>query len=189
MKPADLSSKCPGYIRIEKNGPFYKEVRSLYESAFPEEERPPFDWHFQAKAGDEVYAYAPGGEFVGLTILVQENGLLYVFFLAIEEKRRRKGYGGKILADIVSAYPDSRPFLFIEELDEKYPDYRQRIERSRFYLRQGWKLTEIKTNEFEAIYQMMCFGDAEVSLKEFHSMMAKRVEKRFAKLYYPLAFE
>lgn len=75
--------------------PTFKKVASLYEAAFPVEERLPLwqlSWN-SLKRGQSFLAYFDQGVFVGLTYTIYTDNLVYLLFLAVEESKQSQGYG------------------------------------------------------------------------------------------------
>ena len=82
--------------------PTFKKVASLYEAAFPVEERLPLwqlSWN-SLKRGQSFLAYFDQEVFVGLTYAIYTDNLVYLLFLAVEESKQSQGYGSQILAQV-----------------------------------------------------------------------------------------
>ena len=80
----------------------FKKVASLYEAAFPVEERLPL-WQLSwngLKRGQSFLAYFDQEVFVGLTYTIYTGNLVYLLFLAVEESKQSQGYGSQILAQV-----------------------------------------------------------------------------------------
>ncbi len=74
--------------------PTFKKVASLYEAAFPVEERLPLwqlSWN-SLKRGQSFLAYFDQEVFVGLTYSIYTDNLVYLLFLAVEESKQSQGY-------------------------------------------------------------------------------------------------
>ena len=68
----------------------FKKVASLYEAAFPVEERLPLwqlSWN-SLKRGQSFLAYFDGKVFIGLTYTIYTDNLVYLLFLAVEESKQ-----------------------------------------------------------------------------------------------------
>ena len=170
------------YVPIAEQGDDVQRTKYLFESAFPEEERPPFSmmlsWNhdtFFGVYGEEKY--------IGLVDLIVHQDLVYVFFLAIEEKCRGKGLGTRILSDLKLRYPNRRLFLLAEETGEEYPDNALRERRLRFYARNGFFPTGDVVTEFGVRYFLLCAGDP-VSKEEFVDVMRSLIGEENARRFY-----
>lgn len=135
----------------------YREVKQLYQTAFPKVERLPYlplILNTYRPLAD-CYAYYDGDSFVGLAYLLQNDDLLYLFFLAVNTKIRSRGYGSAILQDIKKVAGNRPIILAIEPLDESADNYAQRQKRVAFYAKNGFQLTAYYYHEGKEIYQVM----------------------------------
>ena len=84
------------YLRTDTS--IKSDIESLYNSAFPEDERPPFFHTFEVfNKTDEsfIVAYYENNEFIGYIHYVIYLDILYIAFLAISEnKRNHRGEKG-----------------------------------------------------------------------------------------------
>ena len=90
----------------------------------------------------------------GLTYVITYQNLSYILYLAIDEKQRGHGYGSGVLQLLKKRYPHTI-MLCIEEVDEKYENYQQRIHRKSFYLRNGFLEMGFKYVEKGVKYEML----------------------------------
>ena len=58
-------------------------------------------------------------EFLGLVYTISTKKLVYVFFLAVTEENRSKGYGSKILDKIKEMNPQKIVTLAIEDTEDE----------------------------------------------------------------------
>lgn len=173
----------------------YKEVGKLYKSAFPADERAPFFLlKKRAKIGSaEVYVAREKGDFVGFAYLICKDGSAYLFYFAIADSYRGKGYGSAILQELQRIYAGKCLFLAREQLDKSAENYEQRVRRHRFYLRNGFsdckmKIQgsgssdcELKIQEASVVYDVMCAG-GEVDPTIYERMMLEWAGPLFSKL-------
>ena len=139
---------------------YRKQVKHLFVTAFPREERPPM-WMLtrrcrQGKA--RFRAVVDSGRFVGLTYVIGDERVKTLMFLAIDESARDGGYGSAILKKVRTEYPDQKLFLNIEPLDENAPNYDQRCRRKAFYERNGLSCLDYQVREAGVTYEMMTYG-------------------------------
>ena len=170
------------YVPIDQQGQDIQKTQALFESAFPEEERPPFsmmlDWNH-----DTFYGVYRDGLFVALVDLICHQDLVYVFFLAIEEENRGQGIGSQILSDLKKRYSNRRLFLLAEEVDSKYPDNENRKKRLGFYAKNGFFPTGDKVLEFGVMYELLTCG-GKVTKAEFVATMASLIGEENARRFY-----
>lgn len=157
-------------IYLKQNPQIKNDISDLYISAFPENERPPLEWfyrnvYFYKK--NEVIGYYDNDEFVGFAYLVFFRNIVYIAYLAVTENKRNQGYGTKILNDIKESYPKHTKLLCFEEVDTKYSDYQNRLNRQNFYLRNGYIDNNLKTREGKVIYQSAYIGNKPIDFKTY----------------------
>lgn len=160
-----------------------KKLKKLYLTAFPAEERAPF-FLIMSKAksgkGDMLAAY-DGEEFIGFAYMVCYKDLAYLFYLAVEENKRGKGYGGKILKAVKEKYSGNRIFLAREQLDESAENYTQRVNRHNFYLNNGFTDLPCQIKEANVIYDVMGIGGT-VSAAEYEALITPWVGRLLRKI-------
>ena len=118
-------------MMIDENHKDIKTISSLYESAFPDDEKAPFLSLIERSKKDNVdfIGYFNEDGFIGFTYLIHENDLHYIFYFAIVEEYRNKGYGTKILNILKEQYKDESIFFEIETLDLSADNYEKRKRR------------------------------------------------------------
>ena len=139
-----------------------EDVANLLVTAFPEDERPPVDIFFKNleinKEHTRLIAYYDNNTFIGFTYLCFYQDVCYIFFLAVSENYRHQGYGGQIIEDIKVSYPEHVILLCFEEIDPKYDNYVERLQRKNFYYSHGFIDNKLKTNEFGVIFETAFIG-------------------------------
>ena len=129
-------------VQITKENSDNKEIRDLYESSFPEEEKLKYEdifHHFDGIQVDFKAYYDEEEHLVAIYISYVMKKYTYAAFLAVVEKLRGKGYGKKIVLDIIEGAKTGN--IVIGEVespsqtDSKNLEIRKR--RLAFYLRNG----------------------------------------------------
>ena len=117
-----------------------KNVKKLYIRAFPKSERLPYSVlkFLTLFKGISFNEYYDGDLFCGFTYTVETDYTLFIYYLAIDENLRGKGYGSKILSLIKNSYPNKTITLNVEPIDENADNYSQRLTRLSFYKRNGF---------------------------------------------------
>ena len=132
-------------VQINKDNAFGEGLRQLYNDAFPEREKAPYDDFIKLfDIMDMDYqAYYEGEMLVGMTIVIRMKKYNYAADFAVVEKLRGKGYGQKILSDLLERYSKENPLVMEVEspLDVNAPNLEFRKRRHTFYLRNGIKDT------------------------------------------------
>ena len=155
--------------------PTFKMVASLYEAAFPVEERLPLwqlSWN-SLKNGQSFLAYFDQGVFIGFTYAICTDNLVYLLFLAVEESKQSQGYGSQILAQVKKKAGERPCVLTIEPMDEEQVSNRaQRLKRLAFYKRNGYQALNHFYFEGSERYQILT-TDKSLSLVDLERALAK----------------
>ena len=155
--------------------PTFKKVASLYEVAFPLEERLPLwqlSWN-SLKNGQSFLAYFDQEVFIGFTYAICTDNLLYLLFLAVEESKQSQGYGSQILAQVREKGGERPCVLTIEPMDEEDASNRtQRLKRLAFYERNGYQALNHFYFEGTERYQILT-TDKTLSLAILENALAK----------------
>lgn len=165
----------------EKND--LKKLKRLYLTAFPAEERAPFFlMMMKTRHGRaEMLTAKINGKFVGFVYMVCHEDLAYLFYLAVADKLRGKGIGGKIIDAVKERYSGMRIFLAREQLDETAENYAQRVSRRNFYLRCGFTDLPCMIKEASVIYDVMGIGGS-VSAEDYDRLISAWAGKLMRKL-------
>ena len=154
---------------------FKKQVKKLYRSAFPANERPPFIM-LMKKADNKnnfFYAVVDNGDFIGLVYTICTEKIVYVFFLAVIESMRGKGYGADIIDRIKKISPNKTVTLMIEDTNEVHAvNYEDRLKRLEFYKNNGFYQLGIRINEAGVDFELLG-TDLNVTQSDFLSFMKK----------------
>ena len=112
------------------------EIRSLYESSFPENERMPFE-RILKKREDGVMRLISiedeSGALIGFANITLCLDALALNYLAIDEKERGKGYGTAVISELKARYPERSIVIDIEDDGVPADNTEQRIRRRTFY--------------------------------------------------------
>lgn len=117
----------------------FGQVKALYYSAFPENERLPFSrmalvslLHPSVK----LYAFHDQEVFCGFSFTVSTDRYLYISYIAVNPQLRSSGYGTKMLAALQERFP--QPILCeVKRPVPNQPDYQQSLRRITFWKRNG----------------------------------------------------
>lgn len=172
-------------VNIQDNKNCVKNIRRLYNDAFPKNERVPFFLlkYMATKEKADLYGIYDNTEFIGLLYNVYYKDTVFVFYLAIDSKIRSKGYGSAIIDEIKLRSKNRRIILNIEEVDENSNDFEQQMRRKSFYIKNGFKESSIKTREKNVVYEMLYYGE-NVTYEEYSKLMQNYLGKFLFNLYY-----
>ena len=138
-----------------------ESVEILAKEAFPPEEylAPKKIIEMSKKGEVEFLALYDNNTFIGFTVITVFKNIVYLFFLAIEQKFRSCGYGAKILNLLEDYYPDKQQVVDLEKLDDTAENSLQRIKRRNFYIRHGYKETGKFISYLGVDYEILCKDD------------------------------
>lgn len=162
----------------------FKKAKILYREAFPVGERMPYFMlkHFANTPKCDFFKMDDNG-FAGLMFVVYYEDIVYIFFLAVVPDARGKGYGTKALDEAKKIFSGKRLILNMEEVDEGYENFEQRVKREKFYNSNGFKKSDYKTSEKDIVYEMMHYG-GEVSFEEYSRLIENLFGKTIFKIFY-----
>ncbi|WP_172251297.1 GNAT family N-acetyltransferase [Saccharibacillus deserti] len=145
---------------ITKNSPSAAAIQTLYEEAFPANERAPLSILYRRARRPFVdfTAYYEQDTFIGFTYLARRENLVFLMYLAIDPTQRSRGYGSRVLEQIRAAYPGSRIVLNIEAPDPAAANAEERLRRREFYLRSGYEASGYLVKEFGVQYEALVQG-------------------------------
>ena len=145
----------------------FGKVKKLYESSFPPAERMPLKYILYGGCRSlDFMAFYDGEMFCGFFMLMTQGDITNILYLAVAEGLRNRGYGGEALRMIREMKPSNRLVLDIETPDAAADNYEQRIRRRDFYLRNGYRKSEIAYWWNGVPYEIMVQG-ADVTKEEF----------------------
>ena len=161
------------------HAPDKAQIKALYRSAFPREERLPW-WLLRLLAAgkrSDLTAYYDGEAFCGLAYTATAGDVFYAMFLAVAEDRRGQGCGSRILTHMKKSHPGKTILLNVELLDGAAPNNDQRIRRMAFYRKNGFCDTGYNIWEVGGVFRI---------LSSTGNMDAAAYQRVFLKLSYGL---
>lgn len=107
--------------------------------------------------------------------------LVYLFYFAIDEKQRGKGYGSRLLWKLQEQYKGKVIFLAREQLVESARNYEQRVKRREFYSKNGFVDLPYQLKEAREVYDVMSVGGT-VSAKDYDTLITNWCGKFIRKM-------
>lgn len=139
----------------------YKKILNLYKESFPKNERLPI-WLLNIMSKRtcvDFLVFYNNNIFRGFSYLIHNNNITFILYLAIDTSIRSKGYGTKILSLISNNKQNNNIILNIETVSNKYVDYKQRLNRQKFYFKNGFVDTKYKLVDSGNIYGVLYKGN------------------------------
>ena len=150
------------------------ELRRLYESALPADEKIPYDKliHLLNYLDTDFKAYYEGEILVGMTIVYRLPNYNFGVYFAVREDLRGKGYGQKILSALLEKYRSGHPFILITEspMQKDAPNPELRKRRHNFYLRNGFRDTGVYYTDESGTFNVMSNSQRPFTQQDFEKM-------------------
>lgn len=131
----------------------------------------------------DFLALLDGESFVGFMVVMLYENMAYLFFLAIDESCRGKGYGSRAIETLKAKYLDKIHTVDFEMLDNSAPNKEQREKRRSFYLRNGYRETGLFLSYLGVDYEVFCIGDC-FDIITFKNMMKTIQVENFNPRYF-----
>ncbi len=149
------------------------EIRALYESAFPDEERIPYAdlERLPAVMPIDFAAWYEGEAFIGLTIVYEGEACCWFWYFGVCEALRGQGYGQQILGRIRRRYAQRQLILDIESPRQPSANGGQRQRRYAFYLRNGFRDTGVERTFAGITYAILASGDAPFTSQDYDGVL------------------
>ena len=164
------------FFDVTKKSPWLPQVKALYESAFPANERIPIKHLLDDKIKREFWAFfdkedgesGAAPKFCGFSNSITHGSITNIVYFAVVPELRSRGYGSKILQAIREKHPNSRIVVDIEvEEDSKDAEELERRNRRRdFYQRNGFGSSPVDYVWQGEHYRLLTAGGT-VTEKEF----------------------
>ena len=152
------------------------ELRRLYESAFPREERIPWEelLRLVEKMPLEFAEYRDGAELLGITIVYPRPRLSWFWYFAVPEGKRGRGIGQRILSALIARYEGRSAVLDMEDPAQPgAPNAAQRLRRRDFYLRNGFRETGVGKTFGPVAMTMMLKGEDTFAMSDYDTLLSE----------------
>ncbi len=144
--------------QVSRRLPEYQAVMDLFQRAFPENEQMPmlFLRIMALRRGFKFQAYYDGDTFCGFTYTIENRDMVFVLYLAVNDRIRSRGYGTAILQALRSRSGGKAVALNVEPPDERAANREQRVRRLKFYSRNGIDETGYFLSDKDGRYMILC---------------------------------
>ena len=151
-----------------------EQIRLIYESAFPPDERMPFE-RVLKKCEDGsmrlLSVESESGEFLGFANITLCYDALVLNYFAIEPDMQGRGFGTEVIAELKKRYPDRSIVIDIEDDLVEADNKEQRIRRRAFYERLGFSAMPYRLSIFGVESIIMSSG-RKYSFEEYLDVFA-----------------
>ena len=156
--------------RIEK-------IHKLYESAFPPDERMPFERILQKRDAGTMTLLSienESGEFLGFANITLCQDALALNYFAILPEWRGKGFGTEVIVELKKRHPDRSIVIDIEDDCVESDNAEQRKRRRLFYERLGFCIMP---------YRLSIFGVPSIIMSSGRSYTFEEYTEIFAQVF------
>ena len=132
-------------------------LKTLYEEAFPAEEKKPFDFmrKLEQEGKMEILSLMEEEELIGLNINMLAGDLAILDYYAILPEKRSGGYGSIGIQKIMDRFRGRKLILEIEKQDASASKAEQRAGRKKFYMKNGLKETNLFVNAYGTDFELL----------------------------------
>ena len=156
-----------------------EQMKRLYETAFPEGEQIP--WADLIRLVEEMpldfTAYYDDGDFIGFTIVYPRKSFNWYWYFAVRDELRGKGYGQQILTMLLEHYKGQTCVLDMESPTQVCDNITQRKRRHEFYLRNGFRDTNVYRTYNDITMTIMMIGPGTFTMNDWDEIVEEL--KRF----------
>ena len=156
-----------------------EQMKRLYETAFPEGEQIP--WADLIRLVEEMpldfTAYYEDGDFIGFTIVYPRKSFNWYWYFAVRDELRGKGYGQQILTMLLEHYKGQTCVLDMESPTQVCDNITQRKRRHEFYLRNGFRDTNVYRTYNDITMTIMMIGPGTFTMNDWDEIVEEL--KRF----------
>lgn len=156
-----------------------EQMKRLYETAFPEGEQIP--WADLIRLVEEMpldfTAYYDDGDFIGFTIVYPRKSFNWYWYFAVRDELRGKGYGQQILTMLLEHYKGQTCVLDMESPTQVCDNITQRKRRHEFYLRNGFRDTNVYRTYNNITMTIMMIGPGTFTMNDWDEIVEEL--KRF----------
>ena len=184
MEQREQGQTCLGYAEIpEQSSPTRslsrqkkaegQKIKQLYETAFPEDEQIPWDdlMRLVEEMPLDFTAYYDGEDFIGFTIVYPRKSFNWFWYFAVREELRGKGYGQQILTQLIERY-EGQPFVLdMESTTQVCDNLEQRKHRHAFYLRNGFRDTNVYRTYNDITMTIMMRGEGTFTMQDWDDII------------------
>ena len=151
------------------------QIRELYESAFPPDERMPFERVLQKRDAGTMTLLSvenESREFLGFANITLCQDALALNYFAILPENRGNGYGTDVILELKGRYPERSIVIDIEDDEVESDNAEQRRRRKAFYERLGFCAMPYRLSIFGVPSIIMSSG-REYSFEEYSEIFAQ----------------
>ncbi|MBR4633165.1 MAG: GNAT family N-acetyltransferase [Elusimicrobia bacterium] len=161
--------------QITKSNANDEQIKLLYQTAFPENEQIP--WEDLVRLIDQMQldftAYYEDDTFIGFTILFPHKKFNWFWYFAVIPELRGQGKGQKILTYLIEKYKEKNVVLDMESPKQECNNKEQRIRRHDFYIRNGFRDTNLYRKYDNLEMTIMILGNYIFTMQDWNNIVSE----------------
>jgi len=173
MEQREQSQACLNYAESRQKKTKVQKIKQLYETAFPEDEQIPWNdlMRLVKEMALDFTAYYDGETFIGFTIVYPRKQFNWFWYFAVQEELRGKGYGQQILTQLIEKYKGKTCVLDMESPTQVCENMEQRRRRHAFYLRNGFRDTNVYRTYNDITMTIMMMGQGTFTIQDWDDII------------------
>jgi GNAT superfamily N-acetyltransferase len=159
-------------VDVELSSARLELLEAINTNAFPDSQRIALHEYFPLVVEGlvELKGLLEGDDVVGFYVLIPDEEIRFLSFLAIDQAYRSRGYGSEAIR-LICQDDKSRPLtVCIEPIDENSTNNLERVRRKNFYLRNGFFTTGHKQLLNDHYYDVLCSSN-DFNITAFTTLM------------------
>ena len=150
-----------------------EQIKHLYETAFSEVEQIPWDdlLRLVEEMPLDFTVYYDEECLIGFTIVYPRKSFNWYWYFAVCEELRGKGYGQRILNLLIEKYKGQTSVLDMESPTQVCDNQNQRKRRHNFYLRNGFRDTNVYRTYNDITMTIMMMGEGTFTMQDWDDII------------------
>lgn len=152
-----------------------EQIKLLYQTAFPKDEQIPWDdlVRLIGEMNLDFTAYYEKDDFIGFTIVYPRPSFNWYWYFAVRPELRGQGLGQQILTALMEKYKGQSCVLDMESPRQDCDNIEQRRRRHAFYLRNGFRDTNVYRCWDDLEMTIMMMGQGTFTLQDWDDIVAE----------------
>ena len=118
---------------------------------------------------DVKFLMAVNEEIIGLVFLIEKENEALIYYFAINDVVRSKGYGSIVLTKLKEKYQNL--IIIMEKVNKESIDYELQEKRLKFYQKNDFKLTDYLLSDYSGEFELLSLND-KINVNIVESMLS-----------------
>lgn len=160
-----------------------KEIEYLYLTAFPKNERKPFDLILNKCNNGSMQIISilnDNNDFLGFAIMILHDDMILLDYFAIAPESRGQNVGSTALKMLFERYKNQRFILEIENTEIESDNLEERKRRKAFYIKNGMSVMPFKVNLIGVEMEVLTHN-CDVTYEEYYSIYSNTFSDEYCR--------